>query len=184
MTMPEVPVRFGIPLELERSISVHPVGNGELYLRHYSLVWVEVGLGHYETHEYVAWTFWDRFGEEHGPIRSMDIPFNGEGELDRQGPDGDVIDIDMEASDSFDVAPEISEEDEELGGVNFEPAIEDPVPEPMEEEAVDPMDVEIDFPPPVPEAESESGDAMSSEEDPVISESSSESSGSDPDWIP
>ena len=57
MTMPEVPVRFGILLKLERSISVHPVGNGELYLRRYSLVWVEVGLAHYETHEYVAWTF-------------------------------------------------------------------------------------------------------------------------------
>ena len=117
MTMPEVLVCFGIPLELKRSISVHFVGNGELYLRHYSLVWVEVDLTHYKTHEYVAWTFWDRFGEEHGPLRSMDVPFNGEGELDSHGPDSDIVDTDMEVSYSFDVAPEVSEEDEELGGV-------------------------------------------------------------------
>ena len=177
-------MHFGIPLELERSISVHPVGNGELYLRHYSLVWVEVGSTHYETHEYIAWNFWDHFGEEHGPLRSMDVPFNGEGELDPQCPDGDIVDTDMEVSYSFDVVPEVGEEDKELGGVDFEPVIEDSVPKPMEKEIVDPMDMEVDFQPQDPEMEIESGEDMSSEEDPETSGSSSESLGSDPDWIP
>ena len=51
----------------------------------------------------------------------------------------------MEVSHSFEGAPEVSEEDEELGGVDFEPIVVDPVPEPMEEEAADPMDMEDDF---------------------------------------
>ena len=90
----------------------------------------------------------------------------------------------MGTSDSFDVASEVSEEDEELGGVNFDPVIEDSIPEPMEEEAVDPMDVEVDFQPQDPEMETESEEDMSSEEDPETSGSTSESSGSDPDWVP
>ena len=44
----------------------------------------------------------------------MDIPFNGEGELDPQGPDGAIVDTVMEVSDGFEGAPELGEEDEEL----------------------------------------------------------------------
>ena len=114
----------------------------------------------------------------------MDVLFNGESELDCQGPDGDIVDTDMEISYSFDVAPEVSEKDEELGEVNFEPIMEDPVPELMEEEAIDLMDVEVDFQPQDPEMETESGENMSSKGDSETLRSSSESSGSDLDWLP
>ena len=71
MTMPEVPAYFGIPYQFEHSISVHPIGNEEMYLRHYSLIWVDVGSTHYEIHEYIAWCFRDYFGEEFGPLRGV-----------------------------------------------------------------------------------------------------------------
>ena len=75
----------------------------------------------------------------------MDFPFNGEGELDPQCPDGDIVDTNMEVSYSFEGAPEVGEEDEELGRVDFKPVIVDLVPKPMEEEVADPMDVEDDL---------------------------------------
>ena len=51
MTMPKVLVRFRILHQIEHSILVHPIRNGEMYLRHYTLVWVDVGSTQYETHE-------------------------------------------------------------------------------------------------------------------------------------
>ena len=103
-----------------------------MYIRFYTLVWVDVGLDHYETHKYLAWCFRDRFGIEYGPIRSADVPFVGESQLDPQCPDGDIVDVVMEDSPNSDVEYEIVEEEEEheeLGGLAYELEVVDPVPE-------------------------------------------------------
>ncbi|KAI6701129.1 hypothetical protein NL676_015453 [Syzygium grande] len=77
---------------------------------------------------------------------------------------------------------EDEEEHEELGGLAFEPEIVDPVPEQADPDAPEPMDIdEYEEQDPDPETDSE---AMSSEGDQESSESSLESSGSDPDWVP
>ncbi|XP_056159960.1 uncharacterized protein LOC130135278 [Syzygium oleosum] len=144
MNFKDASLRFGIPTHIERLRTVHPVGNDEVYIWHYTLVWVDVSLAHYETHEYLAWCFQDRFGDEFGPIRSADVPFVGEGQLDPQCPNGDIIDVDMESNQDSEVEYEIvedEEEHEELGGVAFEPEVVDPIPEQVYAEAPEPMDI-------------------------------------------
>ncbi|KAI6671397.1 hypothetical protein NL676_006282 [Syzygium grande] len=77
---------------------------------------------------------------------------------------------------------EDEEEHEEFGGIAFEPEIVDPKTKwGSGRQAPEPMDDGYDEWIPEPESESE---AMSSEEDREPPESSSESSGSDPDWVP
>ena len=169
---------------MEHSISVHPVGNWEMYLTHYAFVRVGVGSTQNETREYVTRCFKDRFGEAFGTLRSVDVPLDVEGELDPRCPDGDVVDMDMGEGFIFDVEPEVGEEHDELGGVDLDPAVADPSPEPTEEGAADPMDVEDDLRRQDPRVETESEEDMSSEDDPEAAESSSESSGSDPDRKP
>ncbi|KAI6705704.1 hypothetical protein NL676_008666 [Syzygium grande] len=104
--------------------------------------------------------------------------------MDRQCLDGDVVDVDMHDTDS-DAGHEFVEDDEEheeLGGIDFEPEIVNPVPEQADAEAPKSMDIDEDKEQdPEPETELE---AISSEEEPVQSESSSELSSSDPDWVP
>ena len=168
MNFNEAPLRFGIPTHLEHTSTVHPIGNEEVYIRYYTLVWVDVGLDHYETHEYLAWCFRDRFGNEYGPIRSADVPFVGEGQLDRQCPDGDVVDVNMEDHQDVEAGYDLMEDQEEqgeLGGLAFEPEVVDPPPEQADTEVPEPMDADE-------HQERESSD------------SSSDSSGSDPDWAP
>ena len=41
--MADAPIRFGIPHFIKKTMSVHPVGNGNVYIRYYTLVWVDVG---------------------------------------------------------------------------------------------------------------------------------------------
>ncbi|KAI6700065.1 hypothetical protein NL676_014389 [Syzygium grande] len=71
----------------------------------------------------------DHFGDEFGPIRSVDVSFVGEGQLDIQCLDGDVVDVDMEGNPNSKVEYEIVEEEEEheeLGGLAFESEVVDP----------------------------------------------------------
>ena len=172
MTDLPVPVRFGIPLDHEHIITSHPVGNGEVYLRHYSAVSVDVGTTHPQIHEYVAWCYLDPFGEETGPLRTMDVPFTMEGQLDPQCPNGEIVDVEMDEEETIGpFAWYEPAEDEELGGVDHEPVVEDPVVEPMEVDEAEPMDTE--------ESEEETPS-----EDSEIPDSSSESDGSDPEWVP
>ncbi|KAI6705703.1 hypothetical protein NL676_008665 [Syzygium grande] len=104
--------------------------------------------------------------------------------MDRQCPDGDVVDVDMHDTDS-DTGHEFAEDDEEheeLGGIDFELEMVDPVPEEADAEALEPMDIDEDEEQdPEPKTESE---AMSSEEESEQSKSSSKLSSSDPDWVP
>ncbi|XP_056169587.1 probable LRR receptor-like serine/threonine-protein kinase At3g47570 [Syzygium oleosum] len=88
--MSEVPVRFGIPLQIERAVTEYPVGNGDKYIRYYTLVWIDVGETHYQTHEYIAWCFRNYSGE-YGPLRTFDVPFNGLDEVDPQCADEDLV---------------------------------------------------------------------------------------------
>ena len=165
MNFKDAPLRFGIPTHIEHSRMVHPVGNDEVYIRHYTLVWIDVSLAHYETHEYLAWCFRDRFGIEYGPIRFADVSFVEEGQLDRQYADDDIIDVDMEDNQDSEVEYEIvddEEEHKELGGIAFEPEVVDPIPEQAGVEAPEPMD-------------------LAKAEDQEPSESFSDSSGSDLD---
>ncbi|KAI6668837.1 hypothetical protein NL676_007059 [Syzygium grande] len=78
---------------------------------------------------------------------------------------------------------EDEEEHEELGGLAFEPEVVDPVPEQVNPDAPEPMDIDEHEEEQDPEPETESED-MSSEEDQEQAESSAESLGSDPDWVP
>ena len=64
-----------------------------------------------------------------------------------------------------------------MGGVYFEPVVVNSAPEPLEEEAADPMDVKDDLQQQDPVMETESKEDRISEDDP-------EASGSNPDWIP
>ncbi|KAI6707669.1 hypothetical protein NL676_010631 [Syzygium grande] len=91
----------------------------------------------------------------------------------------------MEGDPDSDVEYEIVDDEvehEELGGVDFEPEIVDPVSEQVDAGAPEPMvideDEEQDS---TPETKSE---AMRSSEESEPSKSSSESLGSDPDWVP
>ena len=95
MNRPPIPIRFGIPLEYEHTMVEFPVANNEVYMRHYAMITVDVGTTHPEVHEYVAWCFRDRWGEEYGPLRTMDIPFTMEGQLDPQCPSGEVVDSEI-----------------------------------------------------------------------------------------
>ncbi|KAI6688790.1 hypothetical protein NL676_025618, partial [Syzygium grande] len=66
-------------------------------------------------------------------------------QLDRQCPDDDIIDVDMEGNPNSEVEYKIvedEEEHEELGGLAFEPEVVDPVPEQAAAEAHDPMDID------------------------------------------
>ncbi|XP_056159447.1 uncharacterized protein LOC130135108 [Syzygium oleosum] len=180
--MSEIPVRFGIPLLVERTRTIHPVGNGESYVRYHSIVWVEVEATHYQTHEYVAWCFRDGFGE-YGPLRTFDVPFTGMGTRYPRCPDGEVTDPGSSSEEgmSSDGVPVEYEMDE------FEPVdmdVDDGEPEPIEEDPVleaKPEDMVSEEE--AAEVESES-DSSGSEEEMPDSSSSSESSDSDPDWAP
>ena len=107
--------------------------------------WIDAGTTHYETQKYIAWCFRDRFGEEFGLLRSVNLLFNREGQLDPKCSVGSIEDADKEESFSFDVEPKVGEEHEVLGEVYFELVVVYPAPELMEEEAADLMDVEDDL---------------------------------------
>ena len=90
--MVKAPIRFGIPHFIEKMMSVHPLGNGNMYIRYYTLVWVDVGELVSQTHEYVTWCYRTNNGEKTGPFWTFDVSFNGQGEIDPQCPDGQVVD--------------------------------------------------------------------------------------------
>ncbi|KAI6705982.1 hypothetical protein NL676_008944 [Syzygium grande] len=66
--------------------------------------------------------------------------------MDRQCPDGDVVDVNMDDTDSDtgDEILEVKEVHEELGGLAFEPEVVDPVPEQADVEAPESMDIDED----------------------------------------
>ncbi|KAI6677425.1 hypothetical protein NL676_038221 [Syzygium grande] len=93
--------------------------------------------------------------------------------------------VDMYGNPDSKVEYEIMEEEEEhkeLGGLAFELEVVDPAPEQVDTAALELMDID-EYKGQDPELETES-EAMSSEENQEQFESSSGSSGSDPDWVP
>ena len=180
MRMAEASIRFGIPPFIEKTMSVHSVGNRNMYIRYYTLLWVDVEELVSETHEDVAWCYRITNGKEIGPFRTFDIPFNGQGQLDPQCPDGQVPDPGMSdnesmSSDGVPVEYEVDEaepmdlkqdEDEFEQFMEEDPEIEDPEIDGESEEA---------------EAEL---DSLDSDEGQSYSFSSLKSSGFDSDWVP
>ncbi|KAI6705981.1 hypothetical protein NL676_008943 [Syzygium grande] len=86
--------------------------------------------------------------------------------MDRQCPDGDVVDVNVDNidSDTRDEILEVKEEHKELGGLAFEPKVVDLVLEQADVEAFEPMDIDEDEEQdPEPKTQLE---AMSFEEEP------------------
>ena len=130
--MSTIPMHFGIPHHVERTRTIHPVGNGEVYIRYYTQVWVDVGESHYQVYEYVAWCFRDDLGE-YGPLRTFDVPFTGLGTRYPRCLDGEVTDpgSSAEESASFDGVP-VEYEMDEFEPMDIEPDDGDTIPEAME----------------------------------------------------
>lgn len=178
--MLDAPVRFGIPLQLGWTITKYTVKNGNVYIRHYSVILVDVGELYPQVYEYLAWCHRNHLGE-HRPLRTFDIPIKGQDGIDPQCPDGEIVDPMDEAKVSTSDGtgpvdwemdtPEQMEADKEL-----EPMEQDSKRDGQVEDK-DPEEVLLEM---YTELESEPK-SMDFEEDQESSESSSNSSGSDPD---
>ena len=83
-----------------------PRRNGDVYIRHRSIIPVDVGQMFHESHEYIAWCFRVHNGE-YGPLRTFDVPLNEIGDVDPQSADGEIVDLvaSTEGSVSFDDEP-------------------------------------------------------------------------------
>ena len=165
--------RFGIPDRIDRSVTEYPGWNGEAYIRYYTIVWVDEGGPQLKAHPYLGWCYRDETGS-YGPLRTFDTPFDGYGQWDPRPADGELVDPGTTSEEETAPQPVIFEMDTE----------ED---EPMEWESdleLEPMDLELE---PVVDSEEEpvetesEPDSMDSE---LESDDASESSGSDPDWLP
>ena len=91
----------------------YPGWNGEAYIRHYIIVWVDESGPQLKAHPYLGWCYRDETGV-YGPLRSFDIPFDTLGQWDPSTVNGEVLDPETpsEASSSLGRRPIIWEMDE------------------------------------------------------------------------
>ena len=173
--MAAVRERFGIPNRIDRSVTEYPGWNGAAYIRYYTIVWVDEGEPQLKAHVYLDWCYRDETGS-YGPLRAFDIPFDGYGQWDPHPAGGELVDPGATSDEDSDPPSDLFETDTESEGDESMEWESDPEPKPMdlEPEPVDDSEEE-----PV-ETESEP-DSMDSEPEP---DDASESSGSDPDWLP
>ncbi|KAI6699930.1 hypothetical protein NL676_014254 [Syzygium grande] len=152
--MSEVPVRFGIPYQIDRDVIEYPVGNGDTYIKHFTTAWVEVGEVDPQCQD--------------GDLASPDYMSKGSSSSGRRS----VI-WEVDEFDSMDI---------ELAHWDFdeEPMESDEEPEPIESDE-EPYSMEVDSEEEPAETEFKM-DSMDFEDE--LSDSSSESSGSNPDWVP
>ena len=73
---PPPPVRFGVPMHSEYEVVEFPMVDGMTWIRHTTIVFVEVGLPLWETNVYTAWYFRNADGDEFGPVRGFEVPFD------------------------------------------------------------------------------------------------------------
>ena len=83
--------RFEIPDRIDRSVTEYPGRNGEAYIRHYTIVWVDEGGPQLKAHPYLGWCYRDETGS-YGPLRTFDTPFDGFGQWDPRPADGELVD--------------------------------------------------------------------------------------------
>ncbi|XP_056172645.1 uncharacterized protein LOC115664870 [Syzygium oleosum] len=96
--MSDPPKRFEIPRHTEHSEVEYPVGDGEAYVKHTTVVWVDVGRPELQPNTYRAYYYQDLHGI-YRPLRFCDVSFNGVGEWDPSAalaPDGEVTNPDVE----------------------------------------------------------------------------------------
>ena len=66
----------------EYSTAEFPIDDGMTWIKHTTTVFVEIRLPLWKTHVYTSWYFRDAVGDEFGPVRGFDIPFDLIGDWD------------------------------------------------------------------------------------------------------
>ena len=165
MNPPPPPERFGVPVHTELEVAEFPMGDNFTWIKHTSTVFVDVGLPLFEENRYTAWFFRDDAGDEFGPVRGFDVPFDLVGDWDPTVVppiDGELISTEVSLAQSgMHLAPAAQGSSE---------AEHEPEPEVSQAEA-EPMDIDLE---PIPEEEPEEaepevepGDVPEESEEPV-----------------
>ncbi|KAI6688829.1 hypothetical protein NL676_025657 [Syzygium grande] len=117
------------------------IGIAWLRKRFYTIVWVDEGRPQLKSHPYLSWCFRDQI-DFYGPLRTLDVPFDGLGRWNLHAVDGKVVSPDSVSEADSNPQPVIIEFD--LDSELEEPMEweSDPEPEPMEFESEPEEDLE------------------------------------------
>ncbi|XP_056162435.1 uncharacterized protein LOC130136254 [Syzygium oleosum] len=149
------------------------------WVKHTSVVWVDIELPLWQAYTYTAWMFKDGI-DEFGPVRGFNVPFDGVGDWDPSAippPDGEMTSLETS----------LAQSGHQHAPVAPEPTVAKPDPEPEESQAgYDPIDVHLEvIPEEDPEEEEEDPEAKPEEAPEVEPEAEPEEEPEDvPEYEP
>ena len=100
--LPPPPWCFGIPMHTKHLVVDYPINDNMTWIKHTTVVWVDIGQPLWQGHIYTAWCFQDNM-DEFGLVRGFDVSFDGVGDWDPSAippPEGEMTNLDTNLAQS------------------------------------------------------------------------------------